>query len=295
MDSSLTRVFVSHAGPDWRIAQRIADDLRALGNYITVDVDNLSVGDDVVQFMNDGIADADFILILHSQHTVDAINQAAEINAAIWSETNQNGAVCIVIRLDNTPLPPLVGPKKYVAIQEGNEESYARALEEIVERIGGAEHPTLTVSRAFSVDGGNPFRRTRAEYFEDDQGLLARTFAPPDQSRLSKLEDIAPCILEGPRGTGKSMLLMSLRARNYLPDHSDTRGPKIFGCYLKLTRGALTNVLDLLAREDSVEAMLKETSSQEMFICILESMLSEVRYCLDSGMLIGCAPETDHF
>ena len=285
MTSSLTRVFISHAGPDWRIAKRLAEDLRAVGNHITVDVDDLSVGEDVVRFMNDGIAEADFIVILHSQYTADAINQTTEMNAAIWNEINQSGAVCMVVRLDETQLPPLVGPKKFVEIEEENEESYARALGEIVERVNGAEHPTLTVSRAFAVDGGNPFRRTRAEYFEDDRDLLARTFAPPDQSRLSKLEDVAPCILEGPRGTGKSMLLLSLRARNYLPGHIGRRGPKIFGCYLKLTRGALTNVLDLLERGSNVDAMLQETSSQELFVCILESMLSEVRYCVEKGIL----------
>lgn len=285
MTSSLTRVFVSHAGSDWRVAQRLADDLRAVGNHITVDIDDLNVGDDVVQFMNDGIADADFILILHSQHTAAAINQTAEMNAAIWNEINQSGAVCMVVRLDDAPLPPLFGPKIFGEIEPENEESYARALKTIVERVNGAEHPTLTVTSAFSVDGGNPFRRTRAEYFEDDRDLLARTFAPPDQSRLSKLEDVAPCILEGPRGTGKSMLLMSLRARNYLPGHGNLRGPKMFGCYLKLTRGALTNVLALLEEGGNLDAMLKETSSQELFVCILESMLSEVRYCVDNAIL----------
>ena len=285
MTSSLTQVFISHAGPDWRMAKRLTSDLRALGNHITVDMDDLSLGDDVVQFMNDGITEATFILILYSRHTAAAINQMVEMNAAVWNEINQSGAVCMVVRLDDSPLLPLLGPKKFCEIERENEDSYARALEVIVEKVNRAEHPTLTVSRAFSVDGGNPFRRTRAEYFEDDRDLLARTFAPPDQSRLSKLEDVAPCILEGPRGTGKSMLLMSLRARNYLPEHSDRRGPKMFGCYLKLTRGALTNVIDLLECADNAEAMLKETSSQELYICILESMLSEVRYCIDNGIL----------
>ena len=212
MTSSLTQVFISHAGPDWRMAKRLANDLRTLGNHIAVDMDDLRLGDDVVQFMNDGITEATFILILYSRHTAAALNQMVEMNAAVWNEINQSGAVCMVVRLDGSPLPPLLGPKKFCEIEPENEDSYAHALEAIAEKVNRAEHPTLTVSRAFSVDGGNPFRRTRAEYFEDDQDLLARTFAPPDQSRLSKLEDVAPCILEGPRGTGKSMLLISLRA-----------------------------------------------------------------------------------
>ena len=285
MDSSLTRVFVSHAGPDYRIAQRLADDLRTYGHHITVDVDDLRVGDDVIRFMNEGIADADFILILHSKHTVEAINQGVEMDAAIWNEINQHGGQCIVVRLDDTPLPPLLGSKIFVLIEEGHEDSYATALDQLVDKIRGTEVDIRTVDEALFVDVGNPFRRTRAEYFKDDRDLLVRTFAPPDQSRLSKLEDMHPCILEGPRGTGKSMLLMSLRARNYLPGDDGRPRHRIFGCYLKLTRGALTNVLHLLQREGEFEAILKETSAQEIFVYILESLLSELRFCAVHGVI----------
>ena len=93
MIDSLTRVFVSHAGPDWRVAERLARDLRAAGNYITVDLDDLKVGKDVVQFMNDAISMADFTVILHSQHTARALIQTTEVNAAIWNEQTQSGAV----------------------------------------------------------------------------------------------------------------------------------------------------------------------------------------------------------
>ena len=288
MASPLTRVFISHAGPDWRVAERLGEDLKAAGNHITVDLDNLGLGDDVVQFMNDGIADADFILIIHSRHTSEAINQIAEVNAAVWNQINQSGAVCIIVRLDDASLPPLLGPKLFVDLNPESEESYGKALETLVKNIGESEHPTLTISKAFAVDGGNPFRRTRAEYFEEDRELLARTFTPPDESRLNKLEDVAPCILEGPRGTGKSMLLISLRARNYLSGPKRERGPSIFGSYLKLTRGALSNVMDLLQDEGSVDAMLQETSSQELFVCVVEAILSEVTYCI-SNELVECS------
>ena len=285
MNSSLTKVFISHAGPDWRMADRLADDLRAAGNHITVDVDDLKVGEDVIQFMNDGISTADFIIILHSQHTAHAINQTVEVSAAIWNEKNQSGATCLIVRLDGTELPPLLGPKIFVELGKDTEEGYANALEKLVARIGKSEHPTATVSRAFSATGGNPFRRTRAEYFEEDLDLLARTFAPPDQSRLSKLEDSAPCILEGPRGTGKSMLLMSLRARNYLSYRSNEQKSKVFGAYLKLTRGALANVIDVGENSDRVDRMLRETSAQELFACIFESIVAEVHFCLQNNLL----------
>ena len=285
MDSALTRLFLSHAGQDWQFAQKLAQDLRALGSHITVDVDDLGVGEDVMRFMNEGIANADFILILHSKHSAGADNQIAEMDAALWHEMNQKGGTCIVVRLDDSDLPPLLGSRIYVDVDPESEESYARLLDNLAERIGKTEHPSSTVNKAFAADGGNPFRRTRAEYFEDDRELLARTFAPPDQGRLSKLEDMHPCILEGPRGTGKSMLLMSLRARNYLPGHTSQRGPSVFGCYLKLTRGALTNVLHILDDAEGFEAMLKETSSQELFLCILESLLSELRFCTDQQIV----------
>ena len=78
-----------------------------------VDTYDLSLGDDAIAFMNEAIADAAIVIILYSKHSQSAKWQNLEINAAVWNEVAQDGGKCIVVRLDNTKLPPLLGPKVY--------------------------------------------------------------------------------------------------------------------------------------------------------------------------------------
>ena len=81
------------------------------------------------------------------------------------------------------------------------------------------------------------------------------------------------------------MLLMSLRARNRLSKQRDVTLTAVFGAYLKLTRGALSNVVDVGQCGNDIKALLRETSSQELFACIFESIVSEVHFCLQNSLL----------
>ena len=98
-----------------------------------------------------------------------------------------------------------------------------------------------------------------------------------------------PCILEGSRGTGKSMLLLSLRARNFLLRRSSEKSaPQLFGFYLKLTRGAICNAGVSLEAEhiDSTTAgILMDIGAQELFLQITESLFSELTYCVNSDLI----------
>jgi TIR domain len=260
--TTMIQIFISHAGADVKIAERLAQDLKNAGHETKVDTRELRLGSDSIDFMNQSIADADAVLILHSKHTPEATWQQLEMNAALWNEIAQNGGKCIIIRLDDTLLPPLLGPKVYGTIDPTAPELYQKLLEDLCRSFLPDKTVSSIVSDAFRADSRNPFRRIRAEYFEDRPDLLARTFAPPDALKMGALEDVKPCFLEGSRGTGKSMLLLSLRARNLLlrikppPDRY-----RIFGFYLKLSRGAVCNA-GVLSEGDSDPRLLEQEAIQ---------------------------------
>jgi hypothetical protein len=180
-----------------------------------VDTRELILGDNAIDFMNQGIAEAHTVIILFSRHTPDAKWQNLEINSALWNELEQNGGMCIVVRLDDTPIPPMLGPKVYGKLNTEDSDSYQKLLEDLCKAILRKETASSVISEAFRSESANPFRRLRAEFFEDRPDLHAKTFAPPDALKIGALEERQPCFLEGSRGTGKSMLLLSLRARNY--------------------------------------------------------------------------------
>src|SRR6266404_2189455 len=109
----MKHIFISHAGADAEIAKRLENDLRNAGHETKVDTRELRLGDDAIKFINDGIAEAHTVIILYSRHTPNANWQKLEINSAVWNEVAQSGGVCVVVRLDDTPIPPVLGRKVY--------------------------------------------------------------------------------------------------------------------------------------------------------------------------------------
>jgi len=292
----MRRIFISHAASDSEAASQLAKDLKNAGHEAIVDTIQLGLGDDAIDFMNKGIAEAHAVIILFSHHTVDAKWQRLEINAAVWNEVAQGGGTCIVLRLDNAEIPPLLGPKVYGKLDFTDSNLYKKTIEDICRVVLRDQTATSVVSQALTPDSPNPFRRIRAEYFEERSDLLSKAFASPEASKTRPLEDITPCFLEGSRGTGKSMLLLSLRARVFISRHISEQNPaRVFGFYLKLTRGALCNigVQQTVGTEGSDPDILtafqpeqvSDISCQEMVICLLESLFSEIEHCMSENLI----------
>lgn len=298
---SLQHIFISHAGADSGVATSLAEHLRNAGHDTKVDTQDLSLGDNVVAFMNEGIGRAHTIVILLSEHSKKALWQSAEIDAAIWNEIAQAGGRCIVVKLDDTQAPPLLGPKVYGKLEPENPASLEALIGAICKAALPGQRASTVIAEALRPASKNPFRFLRAEFFEDRPDLHAKTFAPPDALKVGALEEIKPCFLEGSRGTGKSMLLLSLRARNFYMRHSgkDERS-RIFGFYLKLSRGSVCNVgatpgeeLNAVAATGQDLAQIQDVSAQEITIQLMESLFSELAYCIGSHHLADCDRGTE--
>ena len=287
---AITHILISHAAEDAKIATELEEHLRNAGHETKVDTRDLGLGDNVIAFMNDGIANAAAVIILFSKHTTDAKWQNLEIDAAVWNQVAQSGGRCIVVRLDDTPIPPLLGPKVYGKLIQEDQESLKKLVEDICDALFSGQTTSSLVAEAFTPNSNNPFRHLRAEFFENQPELHAKTFALPDAIKVGALEDMKPCILEGSRGTGKSMLLLSLRARNFLLRSTSERGaPQRFGFYLKLTRGAICNAGVRFEGEHPHSTIntdvLVDVAAQELYLQIMESLLSELVYCVEHNLI----------
>jgi len=286
----MKHIFISHAGADSEIAERLCEDIKNIGHEVRIDLQELKLGDDVLQFMNDAIADAHTNIILFSASTADAKWQKLEINAAVWNELEQAGGKVIVLKIDDTPLPPLLGPKMFGSLKP---DSYRDTLQRLSDDIIPHESDTTLMCEAFKEGSANPFWRVRAEYFEEMPALLAQAFSPPDAAKIGILEEMKPCFLEGSRGTGKTMLLLSLRARILASRPAPAKSlDQLFGFYARLDRGAFCNAGIRAANEGnfselepSLLAQLADTFSQEFFLTLHESLFSEVAHCVREGRL----------
>lgn len=104
----MKHIFISHASADLEIAKRLELDLRNASHETKVDINELKFGVDAIGFMNDGIADAHTVIILYSKHTPQAKWQKLGIYSAVWNEVAQSGGVCMVVRLDDSQIPPVL-------------------------------------------------------------------------------------------------------------------------------------------------------------------------------------------
>ena len=284
----MDHIFISHANPDSSWAKRLYNDLKNVGHDVRVDLKELQLGTNSIAFMNEALGGAHTVLILHSNDTSTAKWQTREIDAATWQEIDQGRIRLIVLRLDESLVPPLLGPKVYAQL---------------------THQPIKTFLNAFAGIWSLPKRLTELQvlHFRRDQKIPSggyapnismkcqnswpTRFSPPAAEKIGTLEEMRPCFVEGSRGTGKTMLLMSLRARN-LALRSDTRKTTrdLFGFYVRLTRGAFCNA-GLLATPDGrlkdidsgTLAQITDTFSQEFFVTLLESLLSEINYCSKKG------------
>lgn len=289
----LKHIFISHASADAEIATQLANHLRNAGHDTKVDTRDLNLGDNCIAYMNQSIAEAHTVIILFSKHSAKAKWQQLEIDSAVWNEVAQGGGFCIIVLLDDTTVPPILGPKIYGKLNPDNPVEFQKLVEAICKVSMPNKTASTVVAEALGVTSKNPFRYLRAEFFENSPDLLAKTFAPPDAFKVGSLEEMKPCLIEGSRGTGKSMLLLSLRARNYLQRHKEeTDTIQIYGFYLKLSRGAICNTgaisttdPDTLAISEREAMQITDIAAQEIIIQLIESLFSELLYCINKHFI----------
>ena len=287
----IKRIFVSHAGPDAAIATKLAEHLRNAGHDAKIDTLDLPLGGNVIAFMNAELDAADAVIILFSAHTASATWQNPEIDAAVWNELAGDGGRCIVVRLDDAPIPPILRPRVYGRLAPNDRDSLRKLVDDVCAVLFSGPTASSLVAEAFRDDSPNPFRHLRAEYFEDKPAMHAKAFALPDSIKVGDLEAMTPCILDGSRGTGKSMLLLSLRARNFLARNPvERKAPRRFGFYLKLTGGAICNAgiqVEAHRQDPAIDAILTDLAEQELMLQLIESLFSELAYCARGDLIDG--------
>ena len=137
----MKHIFISHAGRDSAVAKQLFEELRNVGHDVRIDLHELQLGDDTISFMNEAIANAQTVIILFSKDTPQAKWQTLEINAAVWNETEQEGGKVIVLKLDDSDLPPLLGPKMYGSLKP---EAYQQTLQKLCKDITSGNRKPLS-------------------------------------------------------------------------------------------------------------------------------------------------------
>jgi len=138
------RVFVSFAGSDRVMADRLRQDLEGYGIGTFVDVLDMAPAANIVRVISDALTQSDYCVLLWSQSCVDRPWVEAEWSAAFALEIKQRRVFLFTVRLDATPVPSLLAPRRHL---DAFDDNWAGAVDELVcfwerdwaMRTGGAQ------------------------------------------------------------------------------------------------------------------------------------------------------------
>jgi hypothetical protein len=110
----MSRIFISHAGSESHIAVEIADLLKKQGIDVSVDREELVLGDSFIAFMEHELATSDYCLLLWSCTAARQKWVRIEWEAALYRSVQKQRGFLVVGRLEDHPVPVLLGPRLMV-------------------------------------------------------------------------------------------------------------------------------------------------------------------------------------
>ncbi|GAA1839971.1 toll/interleukin-1 receptor domain-containing protein [Asanoa iriomotensis] len=105
-------VFVSHRVADAAPAEKLADDIRAAGHDVRLDETDLRVGDSIVEWMNAGLADADYVVLCYSAHGVESKWIMREWASALARQLQGAGVKLLPVVLTGGDAPAILADLK---------------------------------------------------------------------------------------------------------------------------------------------------------------------------------------
>jgi hypothetical protein len=109
----MANIFISHRGSDLEPAERLATLLRQAGHHVWLDAWELSIGDSIVEKINDGLEGATYLVLCYSESGVNAPWMGREWMSALARQLNGAGVRLLPVRLTGGIPPALLADIKY--------------------------------------------------------------------------------------------------------------------------------------------------------------------------------------
>src|SRR5262245_61828890 len=101
----MNNVFISHSHRDKEIVRKLATDLREQGVKTWVDEMEIRVGDSIVERIDEGLRQADYILVVLSRDSISSTWVRREIAGAIARDPSAASRSLIPVIIDPIEVP----------------------------------------------------------------------------------------------------------------------------------------------------------------------------------------------
>lgn len=188
------RVFLSFAGGDRVMAERLRQDLEKRDIEAFV----FPPGGNLVLDINRALTQSDYFLLLWSQASVDRAWVDAEWSAAFARELQERRSFLFIARLDMTPLPPLLAPRRYLDAFDNNWDQFVNELASTCHQDGAVGEPVLPAPHSMLTESGDVERPSIDLYVRNRALSVAHVVAVPEESTGRELQRLVRSALALP-------------------------------------------------------------------------------------------------
>lgn len=282
----MAKVFVTYSNKDSKFVDQLVDDLGEKTQLrLRFDKRILEDGDSLHKIFEE-LGTSDYLVGVITKNSVDSAWCQKELSVAIVKE------------IENPPfrlIPLIPTSENYEEIKKQmpigiftmlqdklfsrfDDKVYYEAISHLVESLTPSETSEILFSEIFDIENQNPFWRIRAENFTDAMTFV-NLFDNPETT-YEQMISSKPTFIEGGRGSGKTMLLKSVRAPfitsiNSVKSFNDPKIP-YFGVYQRASRATYS----LFEESDEIDSSESKIIFIDQLILRLgQSILSELKDC----------------
>ncbi|MFL6211397.1 MAG: toll/interleukin-1 receptor domain-containing protein [Pyrinomonadaceae bacterium] len=127
----MAKVFISHRTVDMLEAIRLAEAIRSAGHNVWLDDWEIAVGDNIVERINKGLNDADYVALCLSAHGVMSKWISQEWMTTLARQLNSESVKLLPVRLTGDDLPAILAGIRYADLAA----SWSKGLSSLLKAI----------------------------------------------------------------------------------------------------------------------------------------------------------------
>jgi hypothetical protein len=134
----MAKIFISHSSKDKKFVRQLAGDLKDTGHLPWLDEWEIKVGECIAKKIEEGIYDADYVVIVLSKNATVSEWFDREWKSVYWDEVNNGKTIILPVLVEDCNIPKLLQTKKYADFRE----NYTTAFDALLKAV----NPTIKTS-----------------------------------------------------------------------------------------------------------------------------------------------------
>jgi hypothetical protein len=136
----MAKIFISHSSKDKKFVRQLAGDLKDAGLSPWLDEWEIKVGECIAKKIEEGITDADYVVIVLSKNSTESEWFDREWKSVYWDEVNNSKTIILPVLLEDCDIPKLLQTKKYADFRK----NYSTAFDALLKAVSPTIKTTTT-------------------------------------------------------------------------------------------------------------------------------------------------------